>query len=1172
MAGSEVSSLVALTNQNNTLWKEAYEKFKGDSEMFERLQSTISKDSNVTKNVGQEQQLGDLLIRKRRIMEDKQWVLHWRKKGIKIGPQFDMIVKIFKSVKPIGDTAAGLDPIHAGIPWACVSILLPLILNHSEEQEMALNGLQKVAEIVQQFTSFSWDYLNIPTEKSEKQLKESIVTLYWKILRYEATAINNFSRHTISRYAASIVRKDDWKTLLKDIEDYRNNFMTDLQLNDSQTQKRFESELRELIQGLDRTDEKNFKIIQWISVKPYVSQHYTARQLLVEYPHAGKWIIEKYTKWLHCDGAPAFWLRGTIGTGKTSIVLVSQLAWTLNGNAIEQSIVDMFNNAQPPDTTLPTPEDWLEALLKLFQRVRKVIIVIDALDECVDFSKLLTMLKRLQVQRVDCVSFLFSSRLNVDVDKVFPGSDGIILTAEDTSKDMSRYIEDEVKSKEGDIECEDEAVKKQLINRITLVLINSAGGMFKWVTLQLAIMFPIEGQTFFPENIQIQLQNIENRNVSLEQSLNDAYETVYTLNTKLGIYNSSVSMALYKWLLCCETPLCTEEVIKIIELSLDHDPKFKKVTRNPLSTKVLLHCCSNFVIQSAENTFRFAHLSVEEYLINHCAVKAEFQPEKCHLFAMKMCLALITSKRIKPVSRQEQRLMGSKEAKVSLRIAFLEMVRNNLDHLLMPSSFLCYSVSYWAHHTSRVSLGMRSRELSYKSFVLCSKISPSLQWWYSQINAGNFRGNTRSQIREVCDNYLGGLSRSGEYPLKSRLSILGAAFNLPEVIEIGLNKYRETIDESAATGLTPLLVAIRHGSPDSVKYLLDQGANPQLNSFVHRHHIKNDNVGRPTADENMVFWATAKDGASQKHIEEHLKVEEILLNHERSRQPFLFQLERFLRIDAHPEPPRAFEALYHASNETPISAKIFKERVNTKGLGELVDVLDRMDEKSFDDEMVLEVIRLDSAATVERVFEFKKIDSLTPLMVRNALRSRDYKTLAYFVAEFNFSILTQELVIDEKLRRQGTWRVILDAKGTGFVTQEVFDSLFDDPPGTRNIVLMLEACGTGMIRSSHLEVIAGVPLYSLEVFATVRRKRGSLEGLITEEVIVNALDNDNSELVKFILHNFNDPTSLLTKRVEEVAKQNGMMVRTIEATADSLYFNPDLVIINPNWNHRIEGR
>lgn len=129
MASMQKSSATstALKNQNDILWKEAYEKFKHeDLDLHERLQSIIEKDSNVKNNVGQEQELGDLLFKKRRIMEDKQWALYWRKKAIKIGPQFDKIVKIFKLIKSIGDTAAGLDPVHAGIPWACVSVLLPV--------------------------------------------------------------------------------------------------------------------------------------------------------------------------------------------------------------------------------------------------------------------------------------------------------------------------------------------------------------------------------------------------------------------------------------------------------------------------------------------------------------------------------------------------------------------------------------------------------------------------------------------------------------------------------------------------------------------------------------------------------------------------------------------------------------------------------------------------------------------------------------------------------------------------------------------------------------------------------------------------------------------------------------------------------------------------------------
>jgi len=119
----------ALESQNDELWKAALEKFKTeDSELYERLQSITRKDKDpATQNdVLQVQQFGAVLAQKRCVMEDQQWVIHWGRKAIKIGPQFDKIIKLVKLVKPIGDAVAGLDPIHAGIPWACVSMLLPV--------------------------------------------------------------------------------------------------------------------------------------------------------------------------------------------------------------------------------------------------------------------------------------------------------------------------------------------------------------------------------------------------------------------------------------------------------------------------------------------------------------------------------------------------------------------------------------------------------------------------------------------------------------------------------------------------------------------------------------------------------------------------------------------------------------------------------------------------------------------------------------------------------------------------------------------------------------------------------------------------------------------------------------------------------------------------------------
>jgi hypothetical protein len=127
MGASQDPSPGALANQNDALWKEAYEKFKvDDAPLCKSLQDIVRADPGTVQDMPLESQLGAVLARKRRVMEDKQWVFYWQKKEIKIGPQFDKIIRLFQIVKPIGDTAAALDPIHAGIPWACASVLLPV--------------------------------------------------------------------------------------------------------------------------------------------------------------------------------------------------------------------------------------------------------------------------------------------------------------------------------------------------------------------------------------------------------------------------------------------------------------------------------------------------------------------------------------------------------------------------------------------------------------------------------------------------------------------------------------------------------------------------------------------------------------------------------------------------------------------------------------------------------------------------------------------------------------------------------------------------------------------------------------------------------------------------------------------------------------------------------------
>lgn len=63
-------------------------------------------------------------------MEQRQSSLPFKVRGreIKIREQFNKIVKAVQVFKDFGSSLASLDPIHAGIPWAAVNLILQVSL------------------------------------------------------------------------------------------------------------------------------------------------------------------------------------------------------------------------------------------------------------------------------------------------------------------------------------------------------------------------------------------------------------------------------------------------------------------------------------------------------------------------------------------------------------------------------------------------------------------------------------------------------------------------------------------------------------------------------------------------------------------------------------------------------------------------------------------------------------------------------------------------------------------------------------------------------------------------------------------------------------------------------------------------------------------------------------
>lgn len=89
----------------------------------------FDKSANLEHRYGVERQkqMSELITKKLATMDQRQWRIKLSDdKSIVVREQIDQIVKIVLLVKDFGSSLASMDPLHAGLPWAGVCMLLPV--------------------------------------------------------------------------------------------------------------------------------------------------------------------------------------------------------------------------------------------------------------------------------------------------------------------------------------------------------------------------------------------------------------------------------------------------------------------------------------------------------------------------------------------------------------------------------------------------------------------------------------------------------------------------------------------------------------------------------------------------------------------------------------------------------------------------------------------------------------------------------------------------------------------------------------------------------------------------------------------------------------------------------------------------------------------------------------
>ncbi|KAF5011288.1 hypothetical protein FDECE_2588 [Fusarium decemcellulare] len=294
---------------------------------------------------------------KQRISQEKAWKITFGGRRIVLRDVMAKIVTWLNTYKEIGDTIAQADPVHAGLPWATIKMLLSVFSADQEQMGLILIGLEQLICLITRCSIYQQLYLDdsVPATKAQgqamTQLSNAMARLYAKMFSFLAFYLRLLDLNTTVRTLKSFSQPGEVSEMLTEIGMYEKRVATEanvcekvivrpvLQRIDENSQNtrtqlremmsRFDGEMIQLWKQLN--EDERCKILQWVSDIPYETDHYTARKGRVN--GTGEWLLRHpvYTTWRQSDKSTLLWLNGIPGAGKTKLssMVVDDLLTTL---------------------------------------------------------------------------------------------------------------------------------------------------------------------------------------------------------------------------------------------------------------------------------------------------------------------------------------------------------------------------------------------------------------------------------------------------------------------------------------------------------------------------------------------------------------------------------------------------------------------------------------------------------------------------------------------------------------------------------------------------------------------------------------------------------------------------------------------------------------------------
>lgn len=583
--------------------------------------------------------------------------------------------------------------------------------------------------------------------------------------------------------------------------------------------------------------------------------------------NTAKWIFENqtYRSWETSPRHQSLWLTGEVGSGKTVTVasVIDQLqrncsAPTAPGN--RPMIVYFFCDSKEAAKSDPsnvltaflhqllnqkasfgyeiakstkgagrsfsfTLEKATKILRQILDKIPKVFLILDAIDECSGGeAQLLENLFGL-TKYTNCLKLLVTSRPHPGpaLDQVFRKRRGSIIPislVEDRVRiDIERLISgkmQEFKSIEN--------IREDLRQRLKVTILDQAGGMFLWAALAWEMFSNSWDYEWNVEGVEKRLEtlvalgrsSITPRNyqrslgVRGERTLYGYYTAILELIPAARRDNTK---RLFSWLVTAHAPLTIAELRTAYALKDCHtcsDSLEDHLYAGDFSDEVKSRCSPFIKIVGANQTVKLVHQSVKEFFLEtehdeHFAFKLNFADAE--LKNSIACLTYLSFKDFSNIPSYQNQIHEDEE----------DLQR------LEKYPFLRYSALHWSYHTKNV----QEQPLVWKTFLAWAGLRINMNFsfrifWYSEGKGPLPRNATPMHI--LC--YFG-LDKLVERALLARKASIArdkSTWGKPPLTWA-------TVCDRDGVGRTPLHWAAANGHGEVVRILLRNDADPQAEAY-----------------------------------------------------------------------------------------------------------------------------------------------------------------------------------------------------------------------------------------------------------------------------------------------------------------------------------------------------